>query len=431
MKTTSIIKTTISIGALFILLASGAFSQDAQTYSLDTLQAFARNRYLLTRQLLLQAQFGAEAVRNAYSSWLPGVKINGNTTYQSEVTAMSLPENIPIKMEEGDKDQYKIGMEISQLIFDGGVSGAESQIGRLNSAIESDKIEAEMLRVETQVNELFEAILVNIETQKILQFVENDLGARERNLNEAVKNGLALKSTLLELHADIAAIHQKKTENLARKRSLISKLSLLTCEPMDTSVVLVLDTQPPMSSGHNYSNRPESRQFNHQMQLADWRVKQINRASMPKVVAFSNGYYGRPGYNMMKYDFRNYWMMGVSLSWNISGWYNTTHQKRMIRISKQMAENQMALFTSKMQVQDEQFTIESEKLDVLIAKDTAIVNMRNEVSRSAAVQFENGAITLSDYVQKITAEGQSIGNQRIHEIQRDILSAKYKTFLNR
>jgi len=431
MKIRSTFQKITAVVSVLIIALTNLQAQGIKTYSLDTLQAYARNRYLLTRQLLLQSQFGAEAVQNAYAAWLPGAKISGSATYQSEVTALSLPANIPMKMEEGDKDQYKIGMELSQLIFDGGVSGAASRIEKLNSAIESEKIESEMLRVETQVNDLFEAVLVNIETRKMLQFVENDLRTREKNINEAVGNGLTLKSTLLELRSEIVGIEQKQTENLAQRRTLLSKLSLLTCEPLDTTAVLVMNTLVPMNNENDYSNRPEYRQLNRQMELSDWRIKQINRSNIPKIMAFGNGYYGRPGYNMMKYDFREYWMVGVGLSWNIGGCYNTTHQKRMVHIGKQMAENQLALFTSNMKVLDEQFTIDSEKLDTLITKDTAIVSMRNEVSRSAAVQFENGAITLSDYVLKINAEGQAIINQHIHEIQRDMLVSKYRTFLNR
>ena len=431
MKTKSILRIAICLASIVMLLTTQLAAQDVRTYSLDSLQAYARNRYLLTRQLLLQSKYGAEAVRNVYASWLPGVKVNGTATYQSEVTALNLPDNMPVKMEEGDKDQYKIGMELSQLIFDGGVSDAFSRIEKLNSAIESEKIEAEMLRVETQVNDLFEGVLVNVETRNILRYVEKDLRTRESNLNEAVNNGMALKSTLLELRAEIAGIEQKQTENLAQKRILLAKLSLLTCEPLDTSVVLVLNPVLTASSGNDYSSRPEYRQFNNQMALADWRLKQINRANMPKVMAFGNAYYGRPGYNMMKYDFRGYWMAGVGLSWNIGGWYTTSHQKRMAYLGKLMAENQLALFTSNMKVQDEQYAIDKEKLVELIAKDTDIVAMRSEVSRSAAVQFENGSITLSDYVQKITAEGQALVNLHIHEVQRNMLEAKYKSFLNR
>lgn len=431
MKTKSISRIAICLASIVMLLTTQLAAQDVRTYSLDSLQAYARNRYLLTRQLLLQSKYGAEAVRNVYASWLPGVKVNGTATYQSEVTALNLPDNLPVKMEEGDKDQYKIGMELSQLIFDGGVSGAVSRIEKLNSAIESEKIEAEMLRVETQVNDLFEGVLVNVETRNILRYVEKDLRTRESNLNEAVNNGMALKSTLLELRAEIAGIEQKQTENLAQKRILLAKLSLLTCEPLDTSVVLVLKPVLTASSANDYSSRPEYRQFNNQMALADWRLKQINRANMPKVMAFGNAYYGRPGYNMMKYDFRGYWMAGVGLSWNIGGWYTTSHQKRMAYLGKLMAENQLALFTSNMKVQDEQYAIDKEKLVELIAKDTDIVAMRSEVSRSAAVQFENGSITLSDYVQKITAEGQALVNLHIHEVQRNMLDAKYKSFFNR
>lgn len=431
MKTKSISRIAICLASIVMLLTTQLAAQDVRTYSLDSLQAYARNRYLLTRQLLLQSKYGAEAVRNVYASWLPGVKVNGTATYQSEVTALNLPDNMPVKMEEGDKDQYKIGMELSQLIFDGGVSGAVSRIEKLNSAIESEKIEAEMLRVETQVNDLFEGVLVNVESRNILRYVEKDLRTRESNLNEAVNNGMALKSTLLELRAEIAGIEQKQTENLAQKRILLAKLSLLTCEPLDTSVVLVLKPVLTASSANDYSSRPEYRQFNNQMALADWRLKQINRANMPKVMAFGNAYYGRPGYNMMKYDFRGYWMAGVGLSWNIGGWYTTSHQKRMAYLGKLMAENQLALFTSNMKVQDEQYAIDKEKLVELIAKDTDIVAMRSEVSRSAAVQFENGSITLSDYVQKITAEGQALVNLHIHEVQRNMLDAKYKSFLNR
>ncbi len=431
MKTKFNLRIISLVLSLVLLVLNNVQGQVSKTYSLDTLQSYARNRFPLTHQLLLQAQFGAEAERNVNTAWLPTSKIVGSAAYLSEVTALNLPASIPIQMEEGDKDQYKIGVELSQLIFDGGLSQAASNVEALNTKVETEKIEAERLKIEAQVNDLFEGILINIETRNILKYIENDLLTRETNLQQAVQSGVALKSVLLELEADITGLRQKQIENLAQKRMLLSKLTMLTQEPFDTASVFVYAQESQILQNQDFSNRPEYKQLTAQIGLSDWRIKQINRSNLPKLAAFGNGYYGRPGYNQMNFDFREYWMVGVGLSWNIGGTYTSTHQKQMVRIGKQMSETQRDIFNNSMKSQDEQFKIDFEKLSDLIAKDSVIVNMRGEVSRTAATQFESGAITLQDYVLKITAEGQAMVNQRIHEIQHNLLFIKYRTFLNR
>jgi len=430
MKTTILIKIQGLAVALAFSITAMAQAQSEQGYSLDTLQTLARNRYHLTRQALYQSQMGAESVRNVRTTWLPNVKITGVASYQSEVTALNLPENIPIKMEEGNQDQYKIGAEVTQQIFDGGVSQISSKIEKLNSTAESEKIAGEILKAESQVNELFEAVLVNHEILNILRFIENDLQTREENLVQAVANGLVLNSVLLELRAEIAGLQQKQIENIAQKKVLLSRLSMLTLEKFDTSTVFTYRNPPLHQYPAGFSGRPEYRQYSAQMEAADWRISQMNIANLPRLVAFGMVYYGRPGYNMMDFNTREFWMAGVGLNWNIGGLYTTVHQKKMVRINKQMIENQRDMLENNLMSQDEQFKTDFIRLQELIANDAGIVAMRSEVAKTASVQFETGALTLTDYMQKINAEGQAMVNQRIHEIQHDLLYIKYNTFKN-
>ena len=74
---------------------------------------------------------------------LPQFSINGQATYQSDVT------DIPIKIPNTtiptlSKDQYKIYTEVDQTISDGGIIKMQKQSIEANAAIDDQKLEVEL-----------------------------------------------------------------------------------------------------------------------------------------------------------------------------------------------------------------------------------------------------------------------------------------------
>ncbi|UII19564.1 TolC family protein [Fulvivirga ligni] len=421
----------VCVCIVMLLVGEDAMSQERARYTLDSLQSMARNRYPQTRQLLLASRKGDESIKVIESNWLPKTNVVGTASYQSEVSSVSLPESIPASIESPKKDQYKIGLELSQLIFDGGASATSKTIEQLNLKSETNRIEGELLTVKSTVNDLFLGLLINEESFKALANMKKDLIARYDNIEAAVNSGTTLRSTMRELEAEMIGVDQQMVENKAERLTLLSTLSFLVQEELDAFTVFELPEVEQPSFEKEVSLRPEYRQLSTQMELVDYRNELIDRGNRPRLSLFGNGYFGRPGLDFFNNDFRLYGMAGLSLSWNVGGYYTSTHQKKKNLIDKELAQNQIELFEIRTKSQLTEQEIEIRKLQELIVKDSSVEQIRTEVKEVAAVQYENGSITTTDYILKLNAETQAIITSSMHRIQLVMAYINYNTILGK
>jgi len=419
------------ICSIIALSYASAIGQNNVAYTLDSLQSMARHRYPQTRQLLFANMKSTEAMKNINSNWLPKSAVVGSATYQSEVSAISLPASIPVSVESPAQDQYKAGVELSQLIFDWGLNSTQKSIEKLNLSTETNRIEGELLKVKCQVNDLFLRLLMNNETNNALVYVKKDLTERHINIESAVQSGTLLIAAMKELEAEMIGVDQKIIENKSQRLNLLSTLSILIQENLDTSTVFITPSIQPFLLERDITLRPEYKQLSTQMEVFDWRNKLINKGNMPKMSLFANGYYGRPGLNFFNNDFRTYGIAGVNLSWNIGGNYTSIHQKKQLSIDRQVIDNQRTLFELGMEAQLSQQEHEIAKLQELIIQDNSVTELRSEVRQTAATQYENGSITTTDYILKLNAETQAIISSSMHKIQLSMAYINYKTLLGK
>ncbi len=422
------------LNIIVVLLLSCPFAegQVAPQFTLDQLQKMARDHYPYARQLTFSEQYGEESVKQQDSNWLPQVAFSAKTTAQSEVSAVKIPSNLNLgfSLGTGKKDQYQGEVAITQLVYDGGTNHAMKEISKVKAAIQSENIRTSMLQVETAVNSLFESILINQEQFRVLNFEKADLENRQKDILAGTQNGMVLKSVLQELNAEIIAIEQKKTETKAQLSDLYSQLSFFVSVPIDTSAVLLFPALREVSN-YNFSDRPDYKQFKDQTDCTDWQLELIKRKERPQLNLFADGFYGRPGLNTMDYSTHFSGITGINLRWDIGTIYSHDHEKRQLKINREMIRNQQSIFEIEMNKQISQLKIDILKNKQLIDKDDEIVKIRSEVKGIAAVQLSDGSITLTDYLLKLNAESQSMVSCEIHKIELQMDLAKMNTLLNR
>lgn len=94
----------------------------AQSLSLDKAYNLAKQNYPLIKQKELIRQTRDITIENLSKGYLPHLSINGQASYQSEVTKVDIP--LPgYKIHPLNKDQYKLTSDVNQLVYDGGLSG--------------------------------------------------------------------------------------------------------------------------------------------------------------------------------------------------------------------------------------------------------------------------------------------------------------------
>ena len=93
--------------------------------TLEECQQAAERNYPLIQQYGLIGKTTELTVSNIQKGWLPQVSASAQATYQSDVVAFpeqmqSVYQQMGLNMKGLTKDQYRVGIDVSQTIYDGG-----------------------------------------------------------------------------------------------------------------------------------------------------------------------------------------------------------------------------------------------------------------------------------------------------------------------
>lgn len=399
-----------------LLLMLPAFQALAQSpvLTLDSAQQQARQHYPLLRQQQVQDNITRLQLRNINTGYLPQVELNGQATYQSDVTT------IPIKLPNTDipqlaKDQYKATIDVKQLIYDGGATAGQRNVQLAQQQAENQKTEVELYKLRQQVLQVyFNALLWNENITAREQMID-EVKQRKERLQAGVQNGTVLSSQVDQLDAEMLKTEQQLFEAKTGRTAAFKVLSLLTGRDLPETTQLTL---PTMTQGMNEDlHRPELQLFKLQTDVLEQQSKLTGTRAMPKLSAFAQGGYGRPGLNMLENKFDFYYIGGLRLNWTLWNWrYNRT-EKDIIRQQQQSIQTQYETFALNTRVQLQQQSSEIANLTNALQKDKEIVILRTRVKDVSAAQLDNGVLTVHDYLTDLNAETQAVIAQRTHEIQ--------------
>lgn len=400
---------TVTLLSLLLPLLSAA-----QTLTLQQACDSARVHYPAIRQKQLVQQTAALSIDNLSKGYLPQVSINGQATYQSDVTkiAISFPG---VNIEPLSKDQYKLAADISQVIYDGGMIRQQQQLQQLNAKVEDQKLEVELYKLKERVTQVYLGILYIDEQLKQADLIKNDIDIGIKKVQAQVDNGVAFRSNISLIKAERIKADQRSIELTASRKGLMDVLSLFLQQSLPYSTQLV---KPEVQLATNEDiQRPELQLYSSQNLLLAEQTQLIKSKNLPKASAFVQGGYGRPGLNMLKNAFEPYGIGGLRLNWSLSNFYTAKKEKQQVNISRQAVDLQKETFLLNTQTQYKQQQAEIDKLQQLMVTDNEIISLRNEVKKAATVQLENGVITTNDYLKEVNAEDQARQTRITHRVQ--------------
>ncbi|MFN8243616.1 MAG: TolC family protein [Ferruginibacter sp.] len=397
----------------------------AQKLTLDKANEMARQHYPLIKQRALLQQTTALSLDNLTKGYWPQFSLSGQATYQSDVTRISLP--IPgISITPPSKDQYKIVADLNQVIYDGGLISTQKTMQQLGEKVEQDKIEVELYKLKDRINQLFLGILYLDAQLKQVKLIRDDLQNGISKTEAMVNNGVAFRSNLNVLKAELLKADEREIETAAARKGLLDVLSLFLDQPLPESTQL----ETPVPAGVAVTDsirRPELKLFGTQKNLLGSQYKLIEARNRPRASVFAQGGYGRPGLNMLKNDFTFYGIAGLRFSWAFGGLYTRKKEKQLIDINKKTIDIQEETFLLNTHTAMKQQQADIDKLEKLIAKDEAIIGLREKVKEAAKAQLENGVITANDYLREVNAEDQSRQNLLTHRVQLLQAQINYQT----
>ena len=403
--------------------------------SLDQCQQAAEQNYPLIRQYDLISKTTDLTVANIQKGWLPQVSASAQATLQSDVTAF--PDQIQkayqtmgIDMEGLRKDQYRVGIDVQQTVYDGGAIRSQKKIARQQGEVQSAQNEVNLYNVRKRVNEMYFGLLLIDEQIKLNSDLQELLSANEKKLASMVKNGTAAESDYQSVKAERLDVMQQATSLQAQRNALVRMLSTFC------GIEVKQAAKPVLSESVAQTQtvlRPELKTIDAQLRLADAQEKALDAALMPKLGVFAQGFYGYPGYNMFEDMMGHKWslngMIGARLTWNIGALYTRKNDKAKLNAQRSMFNVQRETFLFNNNLEQIQQNEDIERYRKLMADDEEIITLRSAVRRAAESKLSHGIIDVNDLVREINAENGARVQQTIHEIEmlKEIYNQKYTT----
>jgi outer membrane protein TolC len=412
----------------FLLTVFGFWTIQAQT--LDECQQAAERNYPLIKRMDLIRQTTDLNVGNIQKGWLPQVSVMAQSTYQSDVTAFpyemqALYKQMGISMEGLRKDQYRVGIDVQQLVFDGGAIRNQKEMARLQGVVESAQNEVSMYSVRQRVNEMYFALLLLDEQILLNKDLQALLNGNEKKLASLYKKGTAAEVDYLNVKAERLNVEQQMT-SLQSQRQTVARMLSVFCGIEVKKLV-----KPEVVGTSAENNRPELRLIDSQIRLANAQEKALHSALLPRLGVFASGFYGYPGYNMFEDMMHRKWslngMVGARLTWNIGAFYTHKSDKAKLKLMRQSAENsrEVFLFNNNLEQirQDENIS----RYRKLMAEDEEIISIRSSIRKAAESKLAHGIIDVNDLVREINAENATRVQRSVHEIEmlKEIYNQKY------
>ena len=387
--------------------------------TIDSCYKLARENYPMIKQLDLVEKTREYSVKNASKAWLPQLNFAGQVTYQSAVT--SIPFEIPhVSIPTYSRDQYKIYGEVDQNIYDGGNIQNQKEEQNVNAAIQKQTTEVTLYGIKDRINQIYFGILLLDEQLKQNEILDSTIQNNINRMQAQVSNGVALKSGLYELQAQLLQQEQAGIQYKASRKAYVDMLGLFINKSLSESIRLA---EPQTVAVSSTIKRPELTLYDYQRNSYDIQDKMLTSNYLPKLSAFFQGGYGRPGLNMLSNDFSWYYIGGIKFSWSLGNLYTLNNNRQLYQIDREQIDLQKQTFILNTNIQLSQQNGTILQLQEIIQKDNDIVSKRTEVTADAKIRMENGALTVHDYLSELDSENQARQNKLLHQVQ--LIQAMY------
>lgn len=392
--------------------------------SLEECYTLARSNYPLVRQYELTEAMSRYSFENAAMGYVPQISVGAQATLQSDVTEFPEAFNnllalAGVDMKGLSHDQYKVQLDISQTIWDGGYSKAQREAVKAQAEVSRLTLDKDIDALKTRINQMYFGILVMEENIRTSLYMDTLMTANLEIVESAVRNGTALASDTDNIRVELLSLRQQRRQLESAVRTYKDMLAIMIGrriedgEVFDKPEVVLVDT--------SLNKRTELLLFDARIREIELQKKMLDVAVMPKFAFFAQGWYGKPGLNIfddMVYD-RMSWngIAGITFKWNISGFYTRKNDLRSIDLSQRSVELQRDAFKWNSDLQQTQIQNEIDRMYEMKASDDEIVRLRESVRKVSESKYRNGIITVNDLLRDIMNENKAKVERSRHELE--------------
>lgn len=413
----------ITIFLFLIVVVRFGLSQNNTVYTLDQCYSSAFLNYPNFKQTELNNAIFELNIKNTKTNYYPNLNLNGQASWQSDVTKMPIPPTPGFTNPVIPNDWYKINLDVNQMIYDGGATSGKKELYDKELNISNQQVQIELYQLKERVTHLYFNTLFLQKNIEILDVLEHNLAVTIKDALLAYENGVVLKSEVDKLKVERVKVAQQKIEKESDMIALTSALSEITGLNIDSYAEL----QTPEVLIQKFSfvnNRPEYLLLTKQQEKLSVAKKITSVKRKPLLSAFGQAGYGRPGYDMLNNKFDDYYMIGARLSWNIWDWNKVKNEKQILDIQSEIINKKKESFEQNLRADLSKRIQDISKFEKLLSSDNEIVILQENVVETTLSQFNNGTITSTTYLIELNKLAKAKLNQESHSLQ--LIFAKYQ-----
>lgn len=369
---------------------------------------------------------------NLSSAWYPKIEAGASALYNSSVADLGsslgmaplpgIEDYLPVV----PHDQYKVTMDINQLIYDGGATKSNRLVEDAALEVKKEEVEVELYAIREQVNRYYFTFILLQKQKEQLNIYLRTITEQILSLESGISNGMILPSDRDVLGAEKIKIEQQVGEIEIRINSTAAVLSKLTGMQISHETrALVPDVY--IRPGEEPA-RPEMNVLDLKGQQLDAGKDLVKSERMPRAFAFATLGYGKPpGNDFFSDTFGPYYIVGAGIKWKIIDWKNSKRQQQLIDINKAIIDSHKKSLEENLVRALEMKYAEIRSLETALESDDELIATLGSVRKTALSQYNNGTITASEYLTEWSKEKEAVIKREIHAVS--LIKAKIE-YLN-
>lgn len=415
-----------TITAVLFSFISVVGTAQPDSISLEYCYQQANEHYPTAQNIQLQEKITELNVHIANTGYFPDITLNGQASYQSEVTEIGLPGGGgPPGI---SKDQYEASVDVTQTIFTGGSVGIQKEVERSRGKQQIYATEVDLHQIRSQIDQVYFGILLSQQQAKTIGLLMENLQEQLVTVRSQVENGVLLPSQQYILEAELISARQDSVENHSNITAGYEVLSEIIGEHITPATRLEL---PEVTSNYQalHPRRAELDLFESRRQTLEQQQKLARTRRMPSLSAFGTAAYGRPGLNFLNDDFHDYYIAGLRVRWNVWDFLNADREQQILKIEQQKIDQEQQAFRRQLDATLDRISERIASIKENMKRDREIIELRSRVVEESASQLKNGTVTATEYVTEMTRANQARLSLYINRVRLSQARAEYLTAL--
>jgi len=422
------IQSCLLVSILIFTTLLQAFPQ--KTLTLAECYEAALRKSALTAEKELHSLIWQIKDENLTKTWLPSLDAGASFIYNSEVIDLGEKfSTIPIPgiadaIKPLPHEQYKITLDITQTLYDGGATRAARNLENVTLKVNEKQTETDLYKLRSQINTYFFSILILEKQRESLEGFREVIDKRIASMESALKNEVILPSDLDVMRAEKIKLNQQLKDIEIKRNAMLKILSDITGQTIESNSRLI--TPELMLPANPSMSRPELQYLDMRKEQLAAGIKLAESKRLPKAYGFATlGYGNPPGNNFLKDEFAPYYILGAGIKWNIYDWNRVKNEKQIIALEQNIIDKRKTDLEESLLRLLESKKAEIASLESQIESDRELIELRKKISAAATSQYENGIITATELLNELNAERQAMVNHEIHRINLEMAKAEY------